>query len=152
MHQTKRCGKRHPFCAVCRPDVVDRVNRGPKAWPLQSCGSYHAHCKECRPDVALAVAKTVGQRKTIEEILDTKGRFSRHIVLAHMLDDGIWENKCILCGLGPEWRGENLVLQIDHRNGDSTDNRVDNLRLLCPNCHTQTPTYGNRKRDVLCPA
>lgn len=45
----------------------------------------------------------------------------------------------------PLWAGEKLTLQIDHINGDRWDNRLENLRILCPNCHTQTSTYSNNK-------
>ena len=51
---------------------------------------------------------------------------------------------CGICGLGPEWNGMVLVLQIDHINGDSTDSRLENLRFLCPNCHSQTETFAGR--------
>jgi hypothetical protein len=53
--------------------------------------------------------------------------------------------KCEWCGV-TEWRGKRLVLHVDHANGINNDNRLLNLRLLCPNCHSQTPTYGNRRR------
>ena len=43
----------------------------------------------------------------------------------------------------PEWRGRRLTLQIDHIDGDRWNNNVSNLRILCPNCHTQTETYSN---------
>ena len=57
-----------------------------------------------------------------------------------------WEYCCAICGIN-EWRGQRLVLHLDHINGINNDNRVTNLRLLCPNCHSQTPTYGNRARE-----
>jgi hypothetical protein len=47
----------------------------------------------------------------------------------------------VRCGQGPEWNGKTLVLQLDHENGDCTDNRLENLRFLCPNCHSQTETF-----------
>jgi hypothetical protein len=56
-----------------------------------------------------------------------------------------WTYECAWCGLS-EWRGERLVLHLDHINGINNDNRIINLRLLCPNCHSQTATYCNRRR------
>jgi len=60
---------------------------------------------------------------------------------------GLKEEKCEECGQPPEWNGKKLTLQLDHVNGDNKDNRIENLSILCPNCHTQTKTYsmGNSK-------
>lgn len=59
-----------------------------------------------------------------------------------------WPYRCAWCGLD-EWRGSRLVLQLDHINGVSNDHRLENLRLLCPNCHSQTDTYCNRAREAV---
>jgi 5-methylcytosine-specific restriction endonuclease McrA len=50
---------------------------------------------------------------------------------------------CAICGIA-DWRGEPLSLALHHVNGDRLDNRVENLELLCPNCHSQTDTYSGR--------
>jgi hypothetical protein len=52
---------------------------------------------------------------------------------------------CDDCGLKPSWQGRRLTLIIEHRNGNWLDNRLGNLRLLCPNCHSQTATWCRRK-------
>lgn len=54
--------------------------------------------------------------------------------------------ECVICGGGNMWNGKVLNLEIDHINGDRSDSRVCNLRLLCPNCHSQTVTFRNIKR------
>lgn len=53
---------------------------------------------------------------------------------------------CSSCGVGCEYNGKYLTLQLDHKNGVHSDNRLDNLRWLCPNCHSQTDTYGTKLR------
>lgn len=58
-----------------------------------------------------------------------------------MIESGVPE-ECAHCCLGPKWNGEKLVLQIDHKDGDFLNNRLENLRFLCPNCHSQTETFG----------
>lgn len=54
-------------------------------------------------------------------------------------------NVCTACSLGPEWNGRPLTLELDHIDGDRLNNELENLRLLCPNCHAQTETSNRRK-------
>ena len=64
----------------------------------------------------------------------------KRVVLEHCLLD----YTCNRCGQEPVWEDEPLTLQLHHINGNSKDNRIENIEFLCPNCHTQTPTYTGR--------
>ncbi len=79
-------------------------------------------------------------RKPLGE-LKSKGSVRAHIKRSRL-------PKCTGCGLG-DWLGKPLVLEVDHIDGNPSNNAPENLRLLCPNCHSQTPTWKNRKRDSL---
>ena len=56
------------------------------------------------------------------------------------------EYKCDVCGIS-EWKGITLTLDLDHIDGDSFNNKLDNLRYLCPNCHSITPTFKGRNKN-----
>ena len=86
-----------------------------------------------------------GYKVPLEEYL-VKGRITHNTqnLKRRLVSEGCLEEKCALCGLGPLWNGGPLVLQLDHINGDKSDNRLRNLRILCPNCHSQTKTYTGR--------
>ncbi len=62
-----------------------------------------------------------------------------------LLECGV-EEVCQICGTGTEWNGLPLVLHIDHIDGDWLNNTRENLRFLCPHCHSQTETYGTRNK------
>lgn len=68
---------------------------------------------------------------------------SRWVKKAKLLREAYLQRECFECGIA-EWRGEPLAIQIDHINGVKTDWRIENLRMLCPNCHSQTPTFSGR--------
>jgi len=85
----------------------------------------------------------------LSQILKENSTYGIKELKQRLLKARLLENKCETCGLGPEWQGQFLTLELDHRNGVRNDHRLDNLRILCPNCHTQTPTYGGRNNRRL---
>lgn len=70
-------------------------------------------------------------------------RTGRTHLKGRLLQAGLLQQECAECGL-KEWRGKPLSLALHHRNGNNRDNRIENLQMLCPNCHSQTPNFSGR--------
>lgn len=68
---------------------------------------------------------------------------ARTNIKRRLIKAGLLKNRCQICGI-EEWLGERLTIQIDHVNGIRDDYGLENLRMLCPNCHSQTENYGRR--------
>ncbi len=82
---------------------------------------------------------------TLEKVMTRST--SRLTIKRTLLRLGILENRCGECGI-TEWRGRPIAIQIDHRNGVRSDHRLENLRMLCPNCHSQTETFAAKNIQV----
>lgn len=89
-----------------------------------------------------------------ELVFCKESKADRTTLKRRIFSDKIFENKCSECGCLPIWNGKKLTIHLDHINGDNTDHRIENLRMLCPNCHSQTETFGgrhHRKKFRICP-
>ena len=104
----------------------------PHTWSRNSFGIYCSN--KCQ-------GKSRHQEK-IKSWLDEGADVSIKVMRAHLhsQQDSCWE-----CGI-KEWNGKPIVLELEHKDGNAYNNSIDNLCLLCPNCHSQTPTYKNKNR------
>jgi len=85
----------------------------------------------------------------LEERLCENSTYSRKQLKKRLIASGILKNVCAECGQLPEWNGKPLVLRLDHINGVNDDNRIENLRILCPHCDSQTSTFCGRNKKTV---
>jgi 5-methylcytosine-specific restriction endonuclease McrA len=83
----------------------------------------------------------------LEKILIENSTYvSSNDLRQRLIKEGIFEYRCMGCGLDT-WLDQPIPLELDHINGSRSDQRLENLRLLCPNCHALTPTYRGKNMD-----
>jgi hypothetical protein len=123
---------------------------------LKGAGGNYALAKRRILELGLDASHFTGQgylkgkkhgwsnKMSMSEILVENSSYLQTAKLRERLfEEGIFERKCHSCG-GVEWMGKPMPLELEHKNGNPTDNRLDNLEILCPNCHAMTPTYRGR--------
>jgi ribosomal protein S27AE len=92
----------------------------------------------------VGVKKKVPPRVKLDDILRGKyPQFQTFKLKNRLLKESIIKNICSSCGI-TEWNNKPLTMELDHIDGDRTNHKLSNLRMLCPNCHAQTETYRAR--------
>jgi len=107
----------------------------------------HFHGKGWNRGDHSSLLKKARNVRTLDELLDKDIYYSSDKLKKRLIKEGLKEHKCEQCGI-TEWNGQPAPIELDHINGVRTDNRLENLRVLCPNCHAQTKTYRGKNKKV----
>ena len=89
--------------------------------------------------------KLLPSKQPISKFLSNELPIQSYKLKNRLLKEGMFKHKCTMCNR-TSWLNRPIPLELDHINGNNKDNRLNNLRLLCPNCHALTPTYRSKKR------
>lgn len=84
---------------------------------------------------------------SLSEILVNGYDYNSNKLRKRLIAEGIKEHKCECCGL-TEWMGDLIPLELDHVDGNHFNNTIENLKVLCPNCHAKTPTYRGKNKRI----
>jgi len=90
--------------------------------------------------------KRFAKKKPLNKILRKNSNVGRTNLKRRLIEEGILINHCYECGLKREWNGKKIVMVLDHINGINNDYRIENLRMLCPNCNSQMETFAGRNQ------
>ena len=89
-------------------------------------------------------ARAHDRGRPLNEIMVADSTYHRGHLKRRLYAEGLKERRCELCGQGEEWRGRAMALILDHINGVATDNRLENLQIVCPNCAATLDTHCGR--------
>lgn len=94
-----------------------------------------------------SILNTSVEKVDPNKLFSENSKHSRNVLRRYIINNNLLPYKCAICGI-TKWNDKTISLELDHINGKNNDNRLENLRFLCPNCHSQTSTYGCRNKLV----
>ena len=84
-------------------------------------------------------------KRNLDDVLQGKHpEYPTDKLKKRLISEGLLDKVCVECGITDSWNNKPIILHLDHINGVNNDHRLENLRLLCPNCHSQTDTWCGR--------
>lgn len=89
--------------------------------------------------------KPIVTARPLDEILTENSYYQSSKLRKRLVDENLFQHRCSRCN-NTEWEGQLIPLELEHINGVNTDNRLENLCLLCPNCHALTDTYRGKNK------
>ena len=129
--------------STCKSDILRNLNLSTNSGNFQTLERY---VKKYNLNISHIIYDKSRDNKFSnkydnDEIFIEHSPMSTKNIKNRIIKQNLIEYKCSDCGLTNIWNDKNLNLQLDHINGINDDNRLENLRFLCPNCHSQTDTY-----------
>jgi hypothetical protein len=102
------------------------------------------------PRASQRIQLAAREGRPLAEFLTEGSTYSRASLKKRLFAEGHKQRRCELCGVGEQWRGRPMSLILDHVNGVANDNRLENLRIVCPNCAATLDTHCGRNKPRQC--
>lgn len=167
----RKSGKRSLVWSVSKEEFLNRIINSNSIGELllsfglqNKGGNYKTITKRCKEESLIQELddlKLRGKIKSsskiiiwhkkvpLEDVLVENSSYNRSRLKERLIQEGLLENKCSICEMAPIWNDKIIVFILDHISGVSDDNRIENLRLVCPNCNSQLDTFaGRHKRKI----
>lgn len=143
--------------SICFVDIFKAYDINYKSYPT----AYYKMVKKAISDLCIDIShfdankgrarQVKSNAHTLDDILNNRASSTGYSLKPKLYSAKLKTPICEECGQTEIWNGKPLVLQLEHIDGNNSNNLLENLKILCPNCHTQTPTYSRKKKLVLPP-